>query len=193
MKFSFVLPAYKGRYLRDSIESILRQDYQDFELIVVDDCSPDSLQEIVSSFQDSRVSYYRNEQNIGGKNLVAQWNHCLSYAKGEYVILATDDDLYEKNFLSSFVPLIEKYPFADLFRARVLVVDSENKIKEIDRCFKEHLTEAEFRYHMMHAIRGGIPQYIFRREALNAKGGFIDFPLAWGSDDATAMMMSQHG
>lgn len=193
MKFSFVLPAYKGKYLRESIGSILAQDYTDFELIVVDDCSPDSIREIVDSYDDKRVSYYRNEQNIGGKDLVAQWNHCLEYAKGDYVILATDDDLYEPNFLSTFVPLIEKYPDVNLFRARILQVDSRNEIKYIDSCYKEYLSPVEFRYHLMHGMKGGIPQYIFKRSALVEKGGFVNFPKAWASDDATALMMSDRG
>jgi glycosyltransferase involved in cell wall biosynthesis len=193
MTFSFVLPAYKGRYLRESIGSILAQDYTDLELIVVDDCSPDSIREIVESYDDKRVSYYRNEQNIGGKDLVAQWNHCLEYAKGDYVILATDDDLYAPNFLSSFVPLIEKYPDVNLFRARILQVDSRNEIKYIDSCYKEYLSPVEFRYHLMHGMKGGIPQYIFKRKALVDKGGFVYFPKAWASDDATALMMSDRG
>ena len=191
--FSFALPAYKGKYLRESIGSILAQDYTDFELIVVDDCSPDSIREIVESYDDKRVSYYRNEQNIGGKDLVAQWNHCLEYAKGDYVILATDDDLYEPNFLSTFVPLIEKYPDVNLFRARILQVDSWNEIKYIDSCYKEYLSPVEFRYHLMHGMKGGIPQYIFKRSALVENGGFVNFPKAWASDDATALMMSDRG
>lgn len=193
MKFSFVLPAYKGKYLRESIGSILAQDYANFELIVVDDCSPDSIREIVTGYDDKRVSYYRNEKNIGGKDLVAQWNHCLEYAKGDYVILATDDDLYEPNFLSVFVPLIEKYPDANLFRARILQVDSRNEIRYIDSCYKEYLSPVEFRYHLMHGMKGGIPQYIFKRKALVDKGGFVYFPKAWASDDATALMMSDRG
>lgn len=193
MTFSFILPAYKGRYLRASIDSILAQDYHDFELIVVDDCSPDHLEEIVSKYDDPRITYYRNKENIGGKDLVAQWNHCLTFAKGDYVILATDDDLYEPHFLSTFVPLTEKYPDVNLFRARILQVDSRNEIKYIDSCYKEYLTEIEFRYHMMHGIRGGIPHYIFKRNVLVEYGGFINFPVAWGSDDATAMMMAKNG
>lgn len=193
MTFSFVLPAYKGCYLREAIDSILAQDYTDFELIVVDDCSPDSIREIVDGYADKRVSFYRNEQNIGGNDLVAQWNHCLEYAKGDYVILATDDDLYAPNFLSSFVPLIEKYPDVNLFRARILQVDSRNEIKYIDSCYKEYLSPVEFRYHLMHGMKGGIPQYIFKRSALVEKGGFVNFPKAWASDDATALMMSDWG
>ncbi len=193
MKFTFVLPAYKGRYFKDAISSILKQDYANFELIVVDDCSPDPIRQIVSDHNDERITYYCNEQNIGGKDLVAQWNHCLEYAKGDYVILATDDDLYEPNFLSTFVPLIEKYPDVNLFRARILQVDSQNEIKYIDSCYKEYLSPVEFRYHLMHGMKGGIPQYIFKRSALVEKGGFVNFPKAWASDDATALMMSDKG
>ena len=192
MKFSFVLPAYKGQYLRESIDSILSQDYTDFELTIVDDCSPDHIDEIVAEYNDPRIAYYRNKENIGGKDLVAQWNHCLTFAKGDYVILATDDDLYEPNFLSTFVPLIEKYPDVNLFRARILQVDCNNNIKSIDRCYKEFLNEIEFRYYMMHGIRGGIPHYIFKRKVLVDNGGFVNFPVAWGSDDATAMMMAKN-
>ena len=50
MRFSFVLPAWKGKYLRESVSSILAQTYTDFELVIVDDCSPENLKEIVSSF-----------------------------------------------------------------------------------------------------------------------------------------------
>lgn len=193
MNFLFLLPAYKGRFLSESINSIISQDYDDFELIVVDDCSPDPIQQIVSEFNDERITYYRNEHNIGSKDLVAQWNHCLEYAKGDYVILATDDDLYEPNFLSSFVPLIKKYPDVNLFRARILQVDGHNEIKYIDNCYKEFLSHVEFRYHIMHGMKGGIPQYIFKRDALMKKGGFVNFPKAWASDDATALMMSDKG
>lgn len=193
MRFSFILPAWKGRFLREAIRSILNQSYQDFELIVVDDCSPEFLKEIVGEFGDERIEYHRNEHNIGGKDLVAQWNHCLQYAKGDYVILATDDDLYEPNFLQEMVTLIEKYPEVELFRARILQVNADNHIIGIDRCYKEHLTKDEFVYHMLHGMKGGIPQYVFRRQALIDKGGFVRFPKAWASDDATAIMMAEHG
>ena len=139
------------------------------------------------------ISYFRNEKNIGGHDLVGQWNKCLSYAEGEYVILATDDDLYAPEFLKTFVPLIWEYPSVDIFRARVLQVNSNNEILAIDRCYKQYLSSVEFYYHMLHGMKGGIPQYIFRREALVNKGGFVNFPKAWASDDATALMMSGNG
>lgn len=193
MFFSFVLPAWKGLFLYDAIASILAQTYKDFELVVVDDCSRDNIKAIVESFNDQRITYHRNDHNIGGHDLVAQWNHCLQYAKSDYVILATDDDLYETSFLETMVGLIAKYPDVDLFRSRILQVDADNKIKAVDACYKEFLTHDEFVYHLLHGMKGGIPQYVFKTSVLRQKGGFVNFPLAWSSDDATAIMMSDHG
>lgn len=95
---SVVLPAYKAIYLESSIRSILQQSFTDFELIIVNDASPEDLKSIVSSFNDTRIRYYENEINIGGKNLVKNWNKCLEYATGEFVVLASDDDIYHPNF-----------------------------------------------------------------------------------------------
>ena len=85
-KISFILPAYKGRFFREAVRSILAQTYRDFELVVVDDASPDGLRELLEKelrdrkvekvggewiVDGMRVRYYRNEENIGGKDLVA--------------------------------------------------------------------------------------------------------------------------
>lgn len=147
----------------------------------------------LSGRSDPRIEYHRNEQNIGGRDLVAQWNHCLQYAHGDYVILATDDDLYEPKFLEEMSQLIDTYPAVELLRARILQVNADNHIMGIDRCYKEHLTKDEFVYHMLHGMKGGIPQYVFKRQALIDKDGFVNFPKAWASDDATAIMMAEHG
>lgn len=198
MLFSFIMPAWKGKYIKDAIDSILAQDYKDFELVIVDDCSPDInieqlKQDYQCEFESGKIRYYRNSNNIGGSDLVAQWNHCLEYAKGSYVVLATDDDIYEPTFLSSFTPLISSHPEVNLCRGRILQVDSNNHIKEIDRCYKQFLSKEEFIYHMLHGMKGGIPQYIFKRQALIEKGGFVNFPKAWSADDATAIMMADNG
>ena len=193
MKFSFVLPAYKGKYLAEAINSILHQSYQDLELVVVDDCSPDSIRDIVTSFNDDRISYCRNEKNIGGKDLVAQWNHCLSFAKGDYVILATDDDFYEPEFLMEISLLIDKYPDVNLLQSRIMQIEDSGKILGMDGYYKEHMTFEEFVFCKMHGMKSGIPQYVFKKKALVEAGGFVSFPHAWASDEASAILMAKNG
>lgn len=193
MRFSFVLPAWKGKYLMEAVQAILDQSYQDFELVVVDDCSPENLKEIVLSFDDARISYHRNEKNLGAKNLVDQWNHCLTFAKGNYIILATDDDLYEPNFLEEISGLIDKYPNVDLLRCRIMQIMDNGKILGMDGYYKENMSFSEFVFYMMHGMKSGIPQYVFKRIALVEAGGFVNFPHAWASDDASAINLARNG
>ena len=195
IKYSFVLPAYKSQFLKESIDSILAQSYKDFELIIVDDASPDDIGGVVSLYDDARIRYYRNEENIGGTNLVAQWNHSIEYANGEWIILATDDDIYENAFLETADKLLGKYPDVDIFRGRISSFNSTSPelIKNAEICLPEMTSFEEFAYSMFHGLFGGVPQYVFRRNALLEIGGFVDFPKAWGSDDLTALLLAPNG
>ena len=195
IKYSFVLPAYKSQFLKESIDSILAQSYKDFELIIVDDASPDDIGGVVSLYDDARIRYYWNEENIGGTNLVAQWNHSIEYANGDWIILATDDDIYENAFLETADKLLGKYPNVDIFRGRISSFNSTSPklIKKAEFCLPEMTSFEEFAYSMFHGLFGGVPQYVFRRNALLEIGGFVDFPKAWGSDDATALLLAQKG
>lgn len=191
--FSFILPAYKAKFLKQAINSILSQDYENFELIVVDDCSPENLFEIVSDFSDSRVKYYRNEENIGGVSLVKQWNHSISFAKGEYLILAADDDLYADTFLSTILELINKYPEADLLRSRVELINENNELIGIDGVTPEFTSKYQYLYYWLNSsIITCIGNYVFKTSIIKEKQ-FIDFPFAFGSDTASTVNMSVNG
>lgn len=198
-KYSFVLPAYKATFLREAIDSILNQTYTDFELIIVNDASPEDLTSIVNSYHDERIQYYVNVQNIGGHDLVAQWNYCITYAKGDYLILASDDDVYHSDYLEKMDVLINKYPEVDIFRPRVQCVDSDGKpvngdTNVEDKLTCEYLSQMDLVYLRCKGdVLSGIPYYIFKRLALLEKGGFLNFPAAWFSDDATIIRLAQNG
>ena len=83
MRFSVTIPAYKGKYLRECIDSVLAQTFTDFELVIVNDASPEDLGAIVNSYHDERVRYYVNETNCGAVDVVDNWNKCLEYATGD--------------------------------------------------------------------------------------------------------------
>ena len=192
MKYSFVLPAYKAAYFRKAIDSILNQTYTEFELIIVNDASPDDIDSIIRSYQDSRIKYYVNEHNIGGKDLVAQWNRSISYAKGEYLILASDDDVYFPEYLEKMDALVMKYPNVKVFRPRVQVVDGQDAILRVYGSLSEKVTPLEYWYHW-NTVGSSIGHIVFERESLIEKGGFVNFPMAWGSDDATMLMLGSDG
>ena len=121
------LPAYKTEFLERSIESILNQTYSDFELIIVDDHSPEDVKGIVNQFNDDRIRYFRNEKNLGMPYLTDNWNECLKYANGEYFVLFSDDDIYEPDFLEELMLLATKYPNTELFHCRVAVINEDDE------------------------------------------------------------------
>lgn len=194
ISFSFVMPAYKSHFLSIAIESILKQTYSVFELIIINDASPDNLKETVVQFQDKRIRYETNQTNIGGKDLVANWNHCIQFAQYDYIILATDDDMFEPEFLQEAAKLIEKYPEADIIRSGVKKIDEKGKVLDIEFPLKEYMTNREF---TLQYAKGGmiscVSNYIYRKNALYKIGGFISFPRAHYSDDATALALSLNG
>ena len=194
VKYSFVLPAYKARFFREALDSILAQTYTDFELIIVNDASPEDLDSIVNSYDDPLIRYYVNEENIGGKDLVAQWNHCLEYAKGEYIILASDDDVYFPQYLEKMDALVQKYPYVNVFRPRIQVIDTTGRICRVYGVVNELIGALEFVYNLHKDIIGSaIGYYVFKKNELDSIGGFVNYPKAWGSDDATVMLMARNG
>ena len=193
MRYSFVLPAYKSDYLQDAIESILQQTLNDFELIIVDDASPYNLESIVKQYNDQRIVFHRNEVNIGGKNLVMNWNKCIEYAKGEYVILASDDDIYSPFFLQQVDARIEEYPYVDIIRSRVNRIDSKGTITDIEQVYKPYMPFSEFVFYWSKGVINCIANYVFKKKSLLNTGGFVDMPCAWFSDDITVVNMSING
>ena len=193
-KYSFVLPAYKASFLRESIDSIINQTYKDFELIIVNDASPEDLTSIVNSYSDERIQYYINEKNIGGTDLVAQWNHCVAYAKGAYLILASDDDVYHPDYLKKMDVLVDKYPDVYVFRPRVQHMNADGYVRGESDVLDEFLSKVDFLYERYKGkVSSGLQFYIYNRKELVNIGGFVNFPTGWLSDDATVIRLAKNG
>jgi glycosyltransferase involved in cell wall biosynthesis len=102
MKFSrpevtVVLPTYNhGEYVDEAITSVLAQTFEDYELLILDDCSSDVTMELLKKFKDPRVRCIRHYANIG---LVANWTYGIKLASGKYVAILSDDDKYKADFL----------------------------------------------------------------------------------------------
>lgn len=106
---SFVVPCFKlGHLLAECIESILGQTYSDFELLIMDDCSPDNTETVARSFSDNRIRYLRNESNLGH---IRNYNMGIKLSKGKYIWLISADDRLRRTYvLSRYVKILENYP-----------------------------------------------------------------------------------
>ncbi len=194
MKVSFIMPAFKRRFLKQAIDSIVGQTLSNWELIIVDDCSPENLKEIVDSFDDSRIRYVRNDTNIGKEDLVKQWNHAISFASGTWLALAADDDLYLPTFCEDCLRLAEKYPYVDLIHSSVEQIDEKGQHLWDDSILPEFTSRYEYLNIWLRGLSFTcIGNFLFRRDTLLDQGGFIDFPCAFGSDIATPIRQSFNG
>lgn len=108
-KVSVLLPIYKTNevHLRECIDSILGQTFTDFELLVLDDCPLDSRENVVKSYSDSRIKYFKNEQNMG---ISASRNKLLSLAQGDYLAICDHDDISRKDRFEKQADYLDKHP-----------------------------------------------------------------------------------
>jgi glycosyltransferase involved in cell wall biosynthesis len=186
-KFSIGIPAYKGKFLKTCIESILNQTYSNWELIIIDDCSPDPIKQIVDGFIDSRIWYYKNELNIGAENVVFNWNKCLEKATGDFFVLMGDDDRMEANYLEEFIKLIKRYPNLDVYHCRSKIIDEIGEAIALTPSWPEYENVFDNIWHRITERRlQYISDFVYRVKPLKNDNGFFFLPLAWGSDDITA-------
>ena len=191
IKFSVTIPAYKDKYLKETIDSVLAQTYQCFEVIVVNDASPYDLDNIISLYQDSRIHYYKNEKNCGAKDVVDNWNICLSHSVGDYIICMGDDDKLTPECLQNYVNLIKKYPNVDVYHARTEIIDESSRFVST----LEERPEWESVFALMYTHRSSfMGDWLFRTGVLRRNGGFYKLPYGWVSDYVTAFIAAEkHG
>jgi glycosyltransferase involved in cell wall biosynthesis len=107
-RITIVIPTYnRAHFLREAIRSALAQTYQNFELVIADDGSTDNTPEVVSSFTDPRLRYYRHAINRG---LNLNWQFAFSKATTEFIAPLADDDLYLPEHLATALAALEQYP-----------------------------------------------------------------------------------
>lgn len=119
---SFVVPCYKlAHLLPECIQSILAQTYRNFEVLILDNCSPDNTPEVAASFRDPRVKHIRNDQNIGH---VGNYNKGITLSQGQYVWwVSPDDSLQTPDTLARFVDTMERNPQVGYVFCRCLKIE----------------------------------------------------------------------
>lgn len=187
MRFSIGIPAFKSAFIKECIDSILIQTYREFELIIINDASPDPIDNIINSYRDNRIQYIKNEKNVGAEKVVMNWNKCLAQANGDYFILMGDDDKLEPTYLEQFDKLIKNYPELDVFHCRSKIIDEYSKVKAITPSWPEYESVFDNIWHRINGFRlQYISDFVYKTRPLKKNGGFYYIPLAWGSDDITA-------
>lgn len=125
---SVIMPVFnQEKYLRMSIDSILTQTYENFELIIVDDSSTDESYCIAASYCDKRIKLFRNSTN---KGVVYSRNFAIEISKGEYIALMDSDDISFPDRFKIQIEFLLQHPEVGVCGTFARVVDSNGKIKE---------------------------------------------------------------
>ncbi len=108
VKFSVIIPTYNRCHLLwRAINSVLSQTYPFFELIIVDDASTDKTKELIASYTDPRIKYFKLAQNKGAAHAR---NYALKKSQGELIAYLDSDNEWHKDFLESYLKAFEKFP-----------------------------------------------------------------------------------
>lgn len=138
---AIVIPAYKGRFLKETLDSIAVQAHKDeFVLYIGDDASPERLDKIVESYQNKvNLVYHRFSENMGGKDLVAHWERCIQLSAEPFIWLFSDDDLMPADGVERVMEALSRphHQRGYFFRFPLAVIDGENKRIRANRPLEE--------------------------------------------------------
>lgn len=124
-RVSVIMPSYNHeKYVADSVRSVLEQGFKDFELIIVDDASPDGTFEQLKRFDDPRIRLSVLERNSGGS--VAA-NSCLAQVAGDYIAVLNSDDMYMPHKLERQVRYLDEYPGVAAVFSHVKLIGPEGE------------------------------------------------------------------
>lgn len=111
--FSIIIPLYnKEKYVENTIKSVLDQSFQDFEIIVIEDCSTDNSKKLVETIVSNRIKIIQHQKN---KGLSASRNTGIQNSNSDYIAFLDADDLWKPNYLEKLYSLIINFPSASLF------------------------------------------------------------------------------
>ncbi len=116
------------KYLKYAIESLLSQDYENFEIVISDNCSTDKTEEICKKYAsiDSRIIYHRNQENIGAAR---NYDLVFRISKGSYFAWASFDDVWHPSFISKCLEHLKKYPYAVMCAPAIEFIDEEGLVR----------------------------------------------------------------
>jgi len=199
-KVSIGMPVYNGAsHIREALDSLLGQSFQDFELIISDNASDDGTKEIVIEYANKyhNVRYIRQEQNIGS---LANFEWVLNNSSSDLFMWAAHDDKWHPNFLEETIRLLEKNPESVMAFCALqsFSYDGKNLEEMHDLSDIRGATSFSTRFKYLGAEeRDGKANVIYslmRREALRAAGGMkIWGDDNWGCDMQSVFAILQHG
>jgi O-antigen biosynthesis protein len=131
-RITVAIPAYKSRFIATTLQSAISQDFEDFEILICDDCPDDAVANAIAPLLDARrgpqIRYLRNPRQL---HEVGNYAKCIEQARGTYVKLLCDDDLLLPGCLSAMAQVLERRPDVTLVTSRRHLIDEQgNRLQD---------------------------------------------------------------
>lgn len=131
MKVSVVIPTFNGeKFLHETIQSVIAQNYPDLELIISDDGSTDGTISIINKFNDPRILLFK--KNGGQKGIFQNLNHGISKASGEYIQILCQDDVLANGFILNQIEIFKKHTDIGMVFSNVKILNEKSEIFDLD-------------------------------------------------------------
>ena len=177
--FSVVIPLYnKEKTIVNTIKSVLAQNYNNFEVVIVDDGSTDKSLELAKSFSDNRIRIYSKKH----RGVSAARNYAVSKSNFDYIAFLDADDCWEPHYLSKMIELIKKYPDCALYGSAYNVI-KRNDREVIGNTIKEGIITNYFFERLQQRIMR-TSATIVKKEVFDTVGGF-PVGMVGGEDEYT--------
>lgn len=192
---AIVIPAYKKQFFREALGTLAAQTNKDFTVYIGDDNSPEDLFSVVEEFEGKlRVQYRKFPDNLGGKNLVAQWKRCIDLTKDEeWLWLFSDDDVLDPHCVENFyTQLANDKGRTDVYRFNTVIVDRAGRLVSTTPQGPLYESATQMAYHLLMGQRGNsMADHIFSRNVYEGSGGFVETDFAQGADWASSILFAK--
>lgn len=192
-QISILLPVYNGEtYLAECIQSVLVQSFQNFELLIMNDCSTDSSLEIITQFDDKRIRYFEHKQN---KGLFPSLNELLHLSQSALVRLLGQDDCLEPNCLREEIAFFDAHPEIGMSYCKAYFIDEngdqtgQTPINDLPEINKPDLSLNY--YFFLGCLPGNICTVCLRRSYFEEVGFFDETYLIAGDYEAWVRMANR--
>ncbi|MEC5157628.1 glycosyltransferase family 2 protein [Chryseobacterium sp. MP_3.2] len=186
-RLAIIIPYYKINFFRETLTSLEKQTCKEFSLYIGNDCSRDDPLDLIKEIlKTTPYKYQRFQDNLGGKNLVQQWERVITHAKpDEWFMILGDDDVLSKNFVEEFYKILDKAnkQNCNVIRFGQRWIDETNEILSPLTQYPELIAPADhIHWKIIDKKKSSLSEHVFRKSAYE-KFKFRNFPLAWNSDD----------
>jgi glycosyltransferase involved in cell wall biosynthesis len=187
---AIIIPFYKLTFFEATLTSLANQSDKHFKVYIGDDCSPENPTDLLEKYNGKiDFVYHRFENNLGGNDLVKQWERCMDLSHNEeWLMLLGDDDVLGENVIEEFYLHIHnnKDVKIDLVRFKLEIIDKNGVIEKNEFVYNQFESAEQLLQRMFSKFETiTASEFVFSRNVYLKNNGFVNFPLAWFSDYAT--------